>query len=53
MCSCISKIGNHVCVNGGADAVKHNKKAFKLDETNGVWLVDYDHAAYIVKVIYY
>ena len=45
MSNCISKIGNHVYVNGGADAVKLYKKAFKLDETNGAWL---DGDGYII-----
>jgi len=40
MSNCTSKIGNHVYVNGGADAVKLYKKAFELDETDGAWLDD-------------
>ena len=36
----ISKIGNHVYVKGGADAVKLYKAAFMLDDTGEPWLDD-------------
>ena len=40
MGSCISKIGSHVYVKGGKDAVTLYKKTFKLDETGEPWLDD-------------